>query len=126
MEANKKSVLVVEDDAFLSRAYQLRFANEGIDTSFATMGSEVLPMLEKEPPDAVILDIVLPGGMSGFEILEVMKRAIGWEKVPVIIVSNLSQEANILRGKQLGADKYIIKADTRIGDIISVTASHFC
>lgn len=122
----RKSVLVIEDDAFLVRAYEMRFAGEGIDTSIATTGHEVMPMLAKEPPNAIILDIVLPGGMNGFEVLEAIKRTVGWAKTPIIVVSNLSQETNILRAKELGANKYIIKADTKISDIISLTASHFC
>ena len=124
--ACKRSVLVIEDDMFLAHAYQLRFESEGIDTAIATTGNEVLPMLQNEPPGAVVLDLVLPGGMDGFTILETMKKTIGWTKVPVIVVSNLSQDVNMMRAKQLGADKYIVKADTRIGDIISITASHFC
>lgn len=122
----KKSVLVVEDDAFLAHAYQIRFESEGIATAIATTGNEAVAMLQKEPPCAVILDIVLPGGMDGFGVLEAIKKTIGWARVPIIVVSNLSQEINMVRAKQLGADRYIVKADTRLGDIISITAGHFC
>lgn len=120
----RKSVLIVEDDAFLAKAYEMRFANVGIDTVVAGTGNEVLTMLLRQPPDAVILDILLPD-IGGFEVLEKMKRADGWAHVPVIIVSNLSQDVHLARGKKLGAVRYVVKADTKIDDIISITTSHF-
>lgn len=120
----RKSVLVVEDDAFLAKAYEMRFAGAGIDTIIAGNGNEVLPMFSHKPPNAVILDILLPG-VGGFDILEKMRYVESWANIPVIIVSNLSQDVHIVRGKKLGAARYIVKADTKIDDIIAITVSYF-
>ena len=115
--AGKKVVLVVEDDVFLVKAYQIKFEKEGAEVQIASDGDTAMKMLEKDPPDVVLLDLMLPG-KSGFEILEAIRKNSRWKDVPVLILTNLGQAADIERGQSLKATDYIIKANTKIEDIV--------
>ena len=116
-EDKKKTVLIIEDDIFLIKAYQVKFEKEGIDAVVANDGKEAMGFLDKEPVSVVILDLMLPG-MSGFDILEAIRKNSKWKKVPVIILSNLGQQEDIDRGKALGANEYFIKTNIKINEIV--------
>lgn len=115
--ANKKIVFVVEDDLFLIQAYQVKLEKEKFEVWIATNGKEALSFLEKEPPSVVLLDLLLPG-LNGFEFLSVLRKNERWKSVPVLILSNLSQPENIKIAKDLGAAEYIVKAETKINDVM--------
>lgn len=114
---SKKTVLIIEDDMFLVKAYQIKFQKEGIDAKIASDGKEALALLEKDPPAVVLLDLMLPG-ISGFTVLEAIRKNDRWKKVPVLILSNLGQPQDIERGKALGVVDYIVKANVKINDIV--------
>ena len=116
--ANKKTVLVVEDDPFLSNLLKTRFERAGINVLRAGDGEEALKVLSATKPDLVMLDIIIPK-KSGFEVLEAIRETLSLKDLPVIIVSNLGQEGDIQRGKALGAIAYFIKAQISIDDIVS-------
>lgn len=116
--AKKKTVLVVEDDPFLVKAYQIKLAKAGAEVWLATEGKQAFDYLtNNEPPAVVMLDLMLPG-VSGFDILESIRKNDKWKKVPVLILTNLGQPQDMERGKALGIDDYIIKANVKINDII--------
>lgn len=114
---DKKKVFIVEDDAFLVKAYQIKFEKEGIDVEVATDGKEAIGMLKNPPPSVVMLDLMLPGA-SGFEVLSAIRKDAKWKSVPVVILSNLGQSQDVEKAKGLGVTDYIIKANTRINDIV--------
>ncbi len=116
-KVDNKIVFVIEDDAFLVKAYQIKLAKEGAQVWIATDGKEALDYLSKDPPAVVMLDLMLPS-MSGFDILEAIRANSKWKKVPVLILTNLGQPQDVAKGKELGAADYIIKANTKINDII--------
>lgn len=115
--ADKKKVFIVEDDAFLLKAYQIKFEKEGIGVEVATDGKEAIDMLKNAPASVVMLDLMLPGA-SGFEVLSAIRKDSKWKNVPVIILSNLGQSQDVEKAKTLGVTDYIIKANTRINDIV--------
>ncbi|AKM78162.1 MAG: Response regulator receiver domain protein [Candidatus Wolfebacteria bacterium GW2011_GWC2_46_275] len=112
----KKKILIVEDDSFIVKAYQIRFENDNFDVFIATTGTDALHYLDKEPVDVVLLDLMLPG-VSGFDVLMAIRKNNIWKNVPVIILSNLGQTEDIQRGKDLGATDYIVKANARINEV---------
>jgi len=114
---SKKIVFVVEDDSFLVQAYQIKFEKEGMEVWVATDGEEALDFLKKEPPDVILLDIMLPK-VSGFSVLEAIRKDERWKGVPVIILSNLGQQQDIERGKALGVVEYIVKANAKINEVV--------
>lgn len=111
-------VLVAEDDAFLSKAYAAKLKKEKFEVILASDGDEVLNKIKAESPDIVLLDIVMPK-KNGFDVLYEIKQGQKTKEIPVVILSNLGQEEDIKRGKDLGADDYLIKSNIAIGDIVS-------
>lgn len=119
MPREKKNVLIIEDDAFSVKAYQLRLEKEDMHVRIATTGTEAMMLLNETPPNIVLLDLMLPG-VSGFTILEAMRKLPEWKHVPVVIVSNLGQPEDIKQATDLGADSYVVKANARVDDIVDV------
>lgn len=116
-QAGGKTILIVEDDQFLTKAYQIKFKAEGFDVWIATDGQQALSYLSKQPPQAVLLDLMLPQ-VSGFDVLAAIRNSPQWKRVPVIIMSNLGQQQDIDRGKALGISDYIVKANVKINDVV--------
>lgn len=110
-------ILVVEDDPFLSSLLKNRLEREGgFDIRLVMKGGEVVSAIEDFKPHLMLLDVILPE-KTGFEILEDMKT-LPMERPPVIILSNLGQDIDIARGKELGVIDYFVKAKTPIDDLI--------
>lgn len=115
--SKEKIVFIVEDDVFLVKAYQIKLEKEGIKVWTATDGKEALTFLEKDPPSAVMLDLMLPH-VSGFEVLAAIRQREKWKNVPVFVLTNLGQPQDTQRCQELGVAEYIVKANTKINDII--------
>lgn len=120
----KKTVLVVEDDEFMLKAYTAKIEAEGWEICIAPDGNVALEFVHKQgPPDLVILDIMLPF-VNGFEVLEQIRKQSSWKKVPVIVVSNLGQAEDLEKTKKLGADQHLIKSNVKINEIIEAAKAH--
>ena len=117
----KGKILIVEDDLFLVKTYQITLEREGFEVWVASDGKEALSFFEKDPADVMLLDLMLPG-ISGFDILFAMKKSEKWKSVPVLILSNLGQAEDIARGKAMGATDYIVKANVRVNEVIRTIA----
>jgi len=121
-----KWALIVEDDAYICKAYAAKFAYEHIEARFATDGEEALKILHESAaalPAVILLDLMLPK-TNGFEVLTAIKADAALQKIPVLILTNLGQESDAKRGLDLGATEYLVKADTKIADIVSRVRSH--
>lgn len=109
-------VLMVEDDSFL-QTIAAKVIGGAFDVRYAADGPSALKEIESFSPDAILLDIVLPGDMSGFGILEHLRAGGKHEKAAVIMFTNLGQEDDRKRALALGADDYLVKADFDIGSL---------
>jgi DNA-binding response OmpR family regulator len=118
-EQKKQWVFIVEDDAYINKAYAAKFAHEGIDVRFATDGEEAIKAIKSADsmPSLVLLDLMLPK-KNGFEVLKEIKSNSASKDVPVIVLTNLGQETDAKKGVDLGASEYLVKADTKIDDIV--------
>jgi len=110
-------VILVQKQFFLSHLLKTRFEKAGINIQRAGDGEEALELLKTIKPDLILLDIIIPK-KSGFEVMEEIKASPSLKDIPIVIVSNLGQEADIVRGKDLGAIEYFIKAQTSIDVMI--------
>jgi len=113
----EKSILIVEDDAFLLNILKSKLEAEGYRAMLAGNGEEGLELLKKEKPSLVLLDLMLPL-KSGFEFLEEMAKDAEVKFTPTLIISNLGQESDIERGKALGAREYYVKARLSIDELV--------
>jgi DNA-binding response OmpR family regulator len=114
-----KTILIIEDDPFLSKTCQMKLEKEGFIVASAMTGSDALAYLNQKPVDVVLLDLMLPG-VSGFDILEAIRNNKDWSKVPVIVLTNLGQPQDIQHAKELGSQEYLVKANTRINEVVEV------
>lgn len=114
----QRTVLVVEDDVFLSQLLKNRLTKEGINVLSAKDGEEAIKILKSERPDLILLDLILPK-KSGFDVLQEIQSDPMLQRAPTIIISNLGQSSDVVRGKSLGAIEYFVKAQTSIDDLIS-------
>ena len=111
-----KTILITDDDEFLTSMYELSLKKDGVRVVVAHDGEQALAQMEKEKPDLMLLDLLMPK-MDGFSVLQHMK-----EKnihVPVVILSNLKGEMDQKRCKELGAKDYYCKSDM---DLDALTA----
>jgi DNA-binding response OmpR family regulator len=104
---DKLKVIIIEDDQSIINAISVAFEFRWNDAVvfFATNGEEGIKLVKKESPDVVILDINLPD-ISGFDVLKRIRKT---SSVPVIILTVRSDDLDILKGLEAGADDYIIK-----------------
>lgn len=113
-----KKVLIVDDDTFLLDMYSVKFREEGFVVVPALGSIDALEKLEEgENPDIMLLDVVMPA-MDGFELLTKINADKLAENAKVIFLSNLGQQSDIDKGKQLGADGYIVKANATPSEVV--------
>lgn len=106
---NKTKILLIEDDTFLAGIYATKFEQAGFEVSLAADGEAGLKAAQKEKPNIILLDILMPK-MDGFEVLENLKKDANLSKIPVILLTNLGQREDVEKGLKLGAVDYLIKA----------------
>lgn len=114
-----KKVLIVEDDPLLhtllsDKLQQLR--EKGVEVTPCMNAEEGLQKAKEVHPDLMLLDLVLPG-MTGFELLEELRKDPALQTAPVIILSNLSADGDKERAKKLGVIGYLVKADFSLSEI---------
>ncbi|MBI2415658.1 MAG: response regulator [Candidatus Kerfeldbacteria bacterium] len=103
-------VLLVEDDEMLHGMYIHKFKNQGYEVISAYNGAEGIEKSITEKPDIILLDVIMPK-MDGFVALKKMRKNSDTAKTPIIMLTNLGQDEDIRKGKELGADDYFIKAN---------------
>ena len=110
-------ILLVEDDKSLREIYGVRLLAEGYDIVSAGDGEEALAMAIKERPQLILSDVMMPK-ISGFDMLDILRSTTETKDVKVIIMTALSSEDQRKRGEQLGADKYLVKSQVGIEDVV--------
>jgi len=106
-----KTILIVEDDEIILRSLYLTLHGEGFTIATAEDGQTAYEMTERMTPDLILLDLVLPK-KNGFEYLREKQSNKKIDKIPVVVLSNLSGEENINRATDLGAIDYFVKSNT--------------
>lgn len=112
----KRRILIVEDDTHLLKALTTTAKRLGYAVTEALDGVSALRSFKKDPPDLVLLDIVLPI-KNGYEVLDEIKIKER-SRVPVIVLSNLPENQSIGTGKESGPVEYIIKANRSLKEIM--------
>ena len=105
---DKARILVVEDNEVNLQLCVDVLSHGGYEVLAARSGEEALELLEKQMPDLVLLDVVMPG-LSGFELLEVLRRRYNEQQLPVIMATAKDQSEDVVRAFRLGANDYVTK-----------------
>ncbi len=110
-------ILLVEDDKSLREIYGVRLLAEGYDIVSAGDGEEALAMAIKEKPTLIISDVMMPK-ISGFDMLDILRSTTETRDIKVIMMTALSSDDQRTRGEQLGADRYLVKSQVGIEDVV--------
>jgi len=106
-----RRVLLVEDDEITSTLVRHRLEREGMEVLHLTHGTEALDRVQGEMApqfDLVLLDVKLPGA-SGFDVLREIRSNAQWAGVPIVMLTGMGRDADVVRAFELGADEYIHK-----------------
>ncbi|MFA5021669.1 MAG: response regulator [Patescibacteria group bacterium] len=117
MENTKYKILLIEDDKSLLEMYTLKFKDSGYNIINAEDGLSGLDLAQKESPSMILLDIMMPK-MDGFAVLIELKKDAKTKDIPVLLLSNLGQKADIEKGQSLGATDYIVKASMTPSQVV--------
>lgn len=119
----KAKVLIIEDEQMLSAMYKVKFENEGYDITVANDGSEGLEIAKNNKFDMILLDIIMPK-IDGFAVLKKLREQSNSKDTPVILLTNLGQDEDVTRGKELGAVGYLIKANNTPAEVVEKVKGH--
>lgn len=121
-EDNQKYVLIVEDDESLQKILKDKMAASNIISVPARTAQDALNKVKEKRPDLIILDIMLPGGMNGFDALEQIKKNPVLKSIPVIVLTNLDTEKKT--ALEIGAVDYIVKTNISLDEVIEKVKSY--
>lgn len=110
-----KKILIVEDEKPMAKALELKLNKTGYSTKVVFDGASALRILDAEGFDLILLDLLIPE-IDGFDVLTRLR--VKGKKTPVIVLSNLSQEEDIRKTKELGALDFLVKSDITLADIV--------
>lgn len=110
-------ILLVEDDKSLREIYGVRLMAEGYEIVSAGDGEEALAMAIKERPNLIVSDVMMPK-ISGFDMLDILRSTTETKDIKVIMMTALSSEDQRARGEALGADRYLVKSQVGIEDVV--------
>jgi len=111
-------IMLVEDDKSLREIYSIRLVAEGYDIVSAGDGEEALALAVQEKPDLIISDVMMPK-ISGFDMLDILRSTPETSNIKVIMMTALSSDDQRARGENLGADRYLVKSQVGIEDVIN-------
>lgn len=110
-------ILLVEDDKSLREIYGVRLMAEGYEITSAGDGEEALAVAIKVRPDLIVSDVMMPK-ISGFDMLDILRSTTETKDIKVIMMTALSSEDQRARGEALGADRYLVKSQVGIEDVV--------
>lgn len=111
-------VMVVEDDAALREIYSIRITAEGYEVVSAGDGEEALAVAVREKPDLILSDVMMPK-ISGFDMLDILRNTPETANIHVIMMTALSADDQRARGERLGCDRYLVKSQVGIEDVVN-------
>lgn len=117
MAEKKYRILVVEDESAVYEALEDKFGRENFEVLVAKNGAVGLEMAVKEMPDLILLDIIMPI-MDGITMLEKLRKDKRVKKIPVIMLTNLSDSDRVEEARKQGVNDYLVKADWKLDDVV--------
>jgi DNA-binding response OmpR family regulator len=116
---NNKNILLIEDDLFIKQMYVNKIEELGVQVFASSNLDDSMLILNKKTVDLILLDLVLPN-ISGFDILKVFKKNDKIKDIPVIVLSNLSAQADVNKAFELGAIDYMVKSNYTPAEVMRI------
>jgi len=117
MSHQDKKILIVEDDQDLLSLMNKKLTDEGFSVAAVETGREALDFLEKDKPNLILLDVLLPD-IDGLTVLNEIATKEETKNIPVIILSNLADQGSVEQVAAIGDYEYLIKAKTDLNDVV--------
>jgi CheY-like chemotaxis protein len=114
---SQSKILIIEDDPLLVKMYMTKFMMEGYQVVTAGDGEQGFAVAKAEKPNFIIMDVMMPK-LSGLQLLEMLRADPELKDLPVLMLSNLSQPAEVEKAKQLGVKDFLIKANYTPSQIV--------
>lgn len=114
-------ILIVEDELALRDVYATRLQAEGYQVVLASNGEEALATAVSERPDIILLDVMMPK-ISGFDVLDIIRTTPEIANTRVIMLTALSEETDRERGEKLGVDRYLVKSQVILEDVVGAVS----
>jgi len=102
------TLLIVDDEPHVRKLLKILLENQGYQTLAASSGEEALVMVEEQPPDLILLDIMMPG-MDGFDVARQLKTNKATSNIPIIMLSALGEHSARICGLEAGAEDFLSK-----------------
>src|SRR5689334_6208663 len=114
----KVKLLLVEDEKMLADMYTTKFVMEGFEAEKAYDGAAGVALAKTFLPDIILLDVIMPK-LDGFGALKMLKADATTKDIPVVLLTNLGQDEDIKKGRQLGAVDYFVKANHTPAEVVA-------
>lgn len=114
---HKKKFLIIEDEVDLLELFADKFQSEGFNALQTTTAEEGMKLALKNKPNLILLDIILPK-MDGITMLKLLRKNSWGENVPVIILSNVTDQQKVSQAMKYGVYDYIVKTDLILDDLV--------
>lgn len=112
-----RKVLIIEDDNFLQGLEGSKLKTEGYQVIVASTGEEAMAKIHEEGIDLILLDLILPN-FDGFEILKKIKEDDKLKDIPVIVFSNLSEDKDIDKARNMGVSDFMVKSNFTLDELV--------
>ena len=106
----KPKILMFEDDPFIKDIYFQKLIQVGFEVRSFDHYPDVVKTVTEEKPDILLIDLLVPGEVDGFEAIRLLKKSKRTKDIPIVIVSNVDNKDQIRKGLELGAVNYLVKA----------------
>lgn len=111
-----KKILIIEDDIFLQGLEAGKLQKNGYTIISARSGTEGMQKITEPGVDLILLDLILPD-FDGFEILKKIRSTDATKNIPVLVFSNLSEEADVKKAKSLGSTDFMVKSNFTLDEL---------
>jgi len=109
LQDSQKKILVVDDDKNLSKSLKYQLGKRGYSTRVAHSGKMALEKVGSEPPDLILLDIMMPE-MDGYEVMKALKRQPEAAKIPILVMTGVEIDGSRVKALSVGATEYFTKS----------------
>jgi DNA-binding response OmpR family regulator len=103
-----RKILIADDEPNIVTALEFLLQKEGYEVAVARNGAEALESIERDPPELVLLDVMMPV-TSGYEVCKRIRERPAWASIKVVMLSAKGREAEVAKGMAMGADLYVTK-----------------
>lgn len=116
------TILMIDDDRDAHQIFGTALKEEKYSLIESFNGKEGIAAAKKTPPDLIVLDVMMPGKMNGFDVLEMLSNDQKLKDIPVILFTNIETEAQV--AKSIGAKEYVVKVNTTPEQFVDIVKKY--